>query len=240
MSRKKKQIPLHEICCAWLGAKGSNYFFIFISCRKDIVLPPPLLCRDITEADMIADAVSNNQLISVQYNNMYIYMYHPIAATCPSDMVVRVRKVLANRGLPRGCIVWPFGPRVALSTEKCKRYINILLFYYFYYNFIIIIIIIIFVFLLFFLRVRELKGLDLRSEPLRIIFLFIPPDLLNSFSVIVLLTVYSLWLQVMWFSSGGTKSVLHLDDGLDNINCLFRGTKELLFIDYQKYKHVVR
>lgn len=44
---------------------------------------------------------------------------------------------------------------------------------------------------------------------------------------------------VMWFSSGGTKSVLHLDDGLDNINCLFRGTKELLFIDYQKYKHVV-
>ena len=26
-------------------------------------------------------------------------MYHPIAATCPSDMVVRVRKVLANRGL---------------------------------------------------------------------------------------------------------------------------------------------
>ena len=105
MSRKKKQIPLHEICCVWLGAKGSNYFFIFISCRKDIVLPPPLLCRDITEADMIADAVSNNQLISVQYNNMYIYMYHPIAATCPSDMVVRVRKVLANRGLPRGCIV---------------------------------------------------------------------------------------------------------------------------------------
>ena len=32
-------------------------------------------------------------------------MYHPIAATCPSDMVVRVRKVLANRGLLRGCVV---------------------------------------------------------------------------------------------------------------------------------------
>ena len=80
-------------------------------------------------------------------------MYHPIAATCPSDMVVRVRicKVLANRGLLRGCVVRPFGPRV-----------------------------------------RELKGLDLRTEPLRIIFLFIPPGLLNSFSVIVLLTVYSL------------------------------------------------
>ena len=57
-------------------------------------------------------------------------MYHPIAATCPSDMVVRVRKVLANRGLLRDCVVWPFGPRVALSTEKYKRYINIFLFIY--------------------------------------------------------------------------------------------------------------
>ena len=108
MSRKKKQIPLHEICCAWLGAKGSNYFFIFISCRKDIVLPPPLLCRDITEADMIADAVSNNQLISVQYNNMHIYVSshgcHPAPRPCPSDMVERVRKVLANRGLLCGCV----------------------------------------------------------------------------------------------------------------------------------------
>lgn len=45
---------------------------------------------------------------------------------------------------------------------------------------------------------------------------------------------------MMWFSSGGTKSVLHNDDGFENINCLIRGTKELLFIDYHKYKHVVR
>lgn len=43
---------------------------------------------------------------------------------------------------------------------------------------------------------------------------------------------------VMWFSSGGTKSVLHNDD-VDNINCLFSGTKELLFIDYKKYKKQV-
>ena len=42
----------------------------------------------------------------------------------------------------------------------------------------------------------------------------------------------------MWFSSGGTKSVLHNDD-VDNINCLFSGTKELLFIDYKKYKDKV-
>jgi len=43
---------------------------------------------------------------------------------------------------------------------------------------------------------------------------------------------------VMWFSSGGTKSVLHNDD-VDNINCLFHGTKELLFIEYKKYKDQV-
>ena len=36
-------------------------------------------------------------------------------------------------------------------------------------------------------------------------------------------------------SSGGTKSVLHSDD-LDNINCLFRGSKELLFINPVKYQ----
>lgn len=34
--------------------------------------------------------------------------------------------------------------------------------------------------------------------------------------------------------------MLHLDDGLDNINCLFRGTKEIIFIDYHKYKEKVR
>ena len=44
--------------------------------------------------------------------------------------------------------------------------------------------------------------------------------------------------QVIWFSSGGTKSVLHNDD-VDNINCLFRGQKELLFANYTKYRHQV-
>ena len=162
-------------------------------------------------------------------------MYHPIAATCPSDMVVRVRKVLANRGLLRDCVVWPFGPRVALSTEKYKRYINI--FFYLFIYFLLLLLL----FLLFIFKGKGAYGVGPPcGAPPYNFFFFIPPDLLNSFSVIVLLTVYSLWLQVMWFSSGGTKSVLHLDDGLDNINCLFRGTKELLFIDYQKYKHVVR
>jgi len=33
----------------------------------------------------------------------------------------------------------------------------------------------------------------------------------------------------MWFSSGGTKSVLHNDD-VDNINCLYRGNKTLTFV----------
>ena len=51
-------------------------------------------------------------------------------------------------------------------------------------------------------------------------------------------SVFMFLVQVMWFSSGGTKSVLHNDD-VDNINCLFSGTKDLLFIDYKKYKDVV-
>ena len=35
---------------------------------------------------------------------------------------------------------------------------------------------------------------------------------------------------IVWFSSGGTKSVLHFDS-VDNINCLFDGTKELVLIN---------
>ncbi|XP_028412670.1 tRNA wybutosine-synthesizing protein 5-like [Dendronephthya gigantea] len=44
---------------------------------------------------------------------------------------------------------------------------------------------------------------------------------------------------VMWFSSGGTKSVFHHDD-VDNINCLYRGSKTLLFVEYKKYKSKLR
>ena len=36
--------------------------------------------------------------------------------------------------------------------------------------------------------------------------------------------------SVMWFSNGGTKSVLHFD-AIDNINCLISGTKELFMVD---------
>ncbi|KAI8520641.1 hypothetical protein Bbelb_003950 [Branchiostoma belcheri] len=43
---------------------------------------------------------------------------------------------------------------------------------------------------------------------------------------------------VLWFSNGGTRSVLH-HDNLDNINCLLDGRKELVFISYQKYKKKV-
>ncbi|XP_035668201.1 bifunctional peptidase and arginyl-hydroxylase JMJD5-like isoform X1 [Branchiostoma floridae] len=42
---------------------------------------------------------------------------------------------------------------------------------------------------------------------------------------------------VMWFSSGGTKSVLHFD-AVDNINCLFEGSKELFMVDRKEYKHI--
>ncbi|GAB1602999.1 bifunctional peptidase and arginyl-hydroxylase JMJD5-like [Argonauta hians] len=43
---------------------------------------------------------------------------------------------------------------------------------------------------------------------------------------------------VMWFSSGGTKSVIHTDS-LDNINCLFRGDKDIVFVD-PKYKDKIK
>ncbi|CAI9728759.1 wybutosine-synthesizing 5-like isoform X1 [Octopus vulgaris] len=43
---------------------------------------------------------------------------------------------------------------------------------------------------------------------------------------------------VMWFSSGGTKSVIHTDN-LDNINCLFRGDKEIVFVD-PKYQDKIQ
>ncbi|XP_070568016.1 bifunctional peptidase and (3S)-lysyl hydroxylase Jmjd7-like [Ptychodera flava] len=39
---------------------------------------------------------------------------------------------------------------------------------------------------------------------------------------------------IMWFSSGGTKSVVHYD-AVDNINCVFSGSKEVVFIDPVKY-----
>lgn len=35
---------------------------------------------------------------------------------------------------------------------------------------------------------------------------------------------------VLWFSSGGTKSVLH-HDGQDNINCVLDGSKDIILID---------
>lgn len=38
---------------------------------------------------------------------------------------------------------------------------------------------------------------------------------------------------VIWFSSGGTKSVLHSDD-VDNINCILDGEKRIVFIDWVK------
>ncbi|EDO37253.1 predicted protein [Nematostella vectensis] len=46
---------------------------------------------------------------------------------------------------------------------------------------------------------------------------------------------------VMWFSSGGTKSVLHYDS-LENINCLFSGNKNFVMIDkkYMNMTHIDR
>ena len=43
---------------------------------------------------------------------------------------------------------------------------------------------------------------------------------------------------MLWFSSGGTKSVLH-NDYAENIMCVFRGTKEFFMVD-KKYQELVR
>jgi len=40
--------------------------------------------------------------------------------------------------------------------------------------------------------------------------------------------------NVMWMSSGGTKSVVHLDE-YENLNCLVRGGKELILVDRKKH-----
>lgn len=41
--------------------------------------------------------------------------------------------------------------------------------------------------------------------------------------------------NIMWMSSGGTKSVVHTDQ-VENINCLIRGRKDLVLIDPHKFK----
>ena len=38
----------------------------------------------------------------------------------------------------------------------------------------------------------------------------------------------------MWFSSGGTKSVVHTDS-VDNINCLYSGEKEFVMVNPHKF-----
>ena len=43
--------------------------------------------------------------------------------------------------------------------------------------------------------------------------------------------------NVMWFSSGGTKSVIH-HDGYENLNCLIRGRKRFLFVNRTRYLEV--
>ncbi|XP_050394060.1 tRNA wybutosine-synthesizing protein 5 [Patella vulgata] len=40
---------------------------------------------------------------------------------------------------------------------------------------------------------------------------------------------------LMWFSSGGTSSVVHYD-AVDNINCVYRGSKDIVIVDPVKYE----
>eukprot|EP00795_Rhopilema_esculentum_P017207 gene17207-8752_t len=70
----------------------------------------------------------------------------------------------------------------------------------------------------------------------------VPQNLQNLFLLPPVLRCNSikgqLSMMLMWFSSGGTKSVLH-QDSFENINCLFRGQKRLLIAEYPKYKKQV-
>lgn len=56
-------------------------------------------------------------------------------------------------------------------------------------------------------------------------------------NLFILLRTSVVFFQLMWFSSGGTKSVVHTDQ-VDNINCLIRGEKSFVMVD-SKYKEFV-
>ena len=45
-------------------------------------------------------------------------------------------------------------------------------------------------------------------------------------------------MKVLWFSSGGTKSVTHTDD-YENILCMLDGRKNIILVDYYKYREIV-
>lgn len=42
----------------------------------------------------------------------------------------------------------------------------------------------------------------------------------------------------MWFSSGGTSSVIHTDD-YENILCVLDGVKQVVLVDSDKFPHVI-
>ena len=42
----------------------------------------------------------------------------------------------------------------------------------------------------------------------------------------------------MWFSSGGSKSFLHMDT-VDNVNCMISGVKEWFIVDLVRILHLL-
>jgi hypothetical protein len=75
---------------------------------------------------------------------------------------------------------------------------------------------------------NEIFVLDIKHKSNQLMFFFVFVD-----DITVPISIQCGGLQdgiksvIMWFSSGGTKSVLH-NDGLDNINCLLDGSKDLI------------
>eukprot|EP00057_Strongylocentrotus_purpuratus_P027318 XP_011681792.1 PREDICTED: lysine-specific demethylase 8 [Strongylocentrotus purpuratus] len=62
----------------------------------------------------------------------------------------------------------------------------------------------------------------------------VPPEMSDEFCLLRCLLCggfpTSLVDTILWYSSGGTKSVLHFD-GVDNINCIMDGSKEVFLVD---------
>ncbi|XP_030832561.1 bifunctional peptidase and arginyl-hydroxylase JMJD5 [Strongylocentrotus purpuratus] len=69
----------------------------------------------------------------------------------------------------------------------------------------------------------------------------VPPEMSDEFCLLRCLLCggfpTSLVDTILWYSSGGTKSVLHFD-GVDNINCIMDGSKEVFLVDKREQANI--
>ncbi|XP_077998630.1 jmjC domain-containing protein A-like isoform X2 [Glandiceps talaboti] len=85
------------------------------------------------------------------------------------------------------------------------------------------------------------EFLDLYNSSDRYLVDTLPDQLWKEYNLLPCITCggFTKGLQdaVLWFSSGGTKSFLHMDT-VENINCMMSGTKEWFFVDIRDSHHV--